>query len=259
MVSRSRMPPPSCTGISESSAPMMSLIAASLRGLPETAPFRSTTWSRRAPFPAHCAATLPGSFENTVADSMRPCSRRTQWPSFRSIAGMISMGGRDRLRIPGGEIAEEREPRGAAFLGMELRRENVIAGDRRGKGVRIPRRSRCERVFGRLAVVAVHEVEAAAVGDALPQRMRNELPHLVPAHVRNLEPRLAIERAHLPLEQCEPGRVALGAALEEHLLADAQAEEGLVARAERDRLAQSALPQRAHAVGHRALPGEHHP
>ena len=36
-------------------------------------------------------------------------------------------------------------------------------------------------------MVAVHEIEAAAVVDALPQRMRAALAHLVPPHVRHLE------------------------------------------------------------------------
>ena len=60
MVSRSRMPPPSWTGMSESTAAMIALTAASFRGLPATAPFRSTTCRRRAPCSAHCAAAFAG-------------------------------------------------------------------------------------------------------------------------------------------------------------------------------------------------------
>src|SRR5438132_5505258 len=181
------MPPPSCTGTSESTAPMIAFTAASLRGLPATAPFKSTTWMRRAPFAAHCAAAFAGSVENTVADSMRPCSRRTQEPSFRSIAGMMSMEcGEESSGIPGDEVAEEGQPRDAAFLGMELRRENIIACDGRGKGVGIGGRRRGERRRRRLAVEAVHEIGAAAVCDAAPERVRYQLPYLVPPHVRDL-------------------------------------------------------------------------
>jgi hypothetical protein len=46
--------------------------------------------------------------------------------------------------------------------------------------------------------------------------------------------------------------------VEEHLLADAKPEEGLAARALPHRVAEAGFLQRAHAVGHRALPGEHH-
>src|SRR5438270_9269505 len=181
------MPPPSCTGISESTAPRIAFTAASLRGLPATAPFRSTTCSRRAPFSTHWAAALLGSFENTVAESMRPCSRRTHAPSFRSIAGMMSMEcGMESSGIPGDEVTEECQPRDTAFLGMELRRENIIARDGRGKGVGIDGGRRGERRRRRLAVEAVHEIEAGSVGDAAPERVRCQLPHLVPAHVRDL-------------------------------------------------------------------------
>src|SRR5438105_4814002 len=168
MVSRSRMPPPSWIGMSESTAAMMSFTAASLRGLPATAPFRSTTCRRRAPWDAQCAAALPGASENTVAVSMRPCCRRTQWPSFRSIAGMISIGALP-LGIPVGEVAEELEAGGGAFLGVEPRRENVIAGDCRGKGGTVARLAGGNGALGRRAVIAVHEIEAAAVGDAVPE------------------------------------------------------------------------------------------
>ena len=44
--------------------------------------------------------------------------------------------------------------------------------------------------LGGLRVVAMHEVEAAAVGNARPQGMRALLEHLVPAHVGDLEPRI---------------------------------------------------------------------
>src|SRR5258706_15475810 len=253
------MPPPSCTGMSESTAAMICLMAASLRGLPTIAPFRSTTCRRRAPSWADCEAVLPGSFEKTVALSMRPCSRRTQAPSFRSIAGMMIMGCWGAiLGIPGGEVAKEREPRVAALLGMELRRENIIPRDGRGKGIGIVRLSRGDRTLGRLAIEAVHEIEPARVLDALPQRVRGDLAHLVPAHVGNLHARPALEALHLAPNQREPGRVAFGAALEEHLLADAKAEEGLAPRRLSNRLSETGFAQRSHAIGHRALSRENH-
>src|SRR5579862_979161 len=132
------MPPPSCTGTSESTDAMIALIAASLPGLPARAPFRSTTCRRVAPIPVHCAAAFPGSLEYTVAFSMRPCSRRTHWPSLMSMAGMMIMAvAAESLGIPCGEIAEKSQPRDAAFFGMELGRENIIPRDGGGKAVRI--------------------------------------------------------------------------------------------------------------------------
>src|SRR5258706_4053437 len=140
---------------------------------------------------------------------------------------------------------------------MELRRENIIAGDGGGKVVgRVAGRGRLEPGVGGLAVVAVHEIEAAAVGDALPERVRGALPHLVPSHVRDLHAGPRREPAHLPRQQPQPRGVALGAPLEEHLLADAKPEEGLFAGARDDRLGEPALVQHAHAVGHRPLARE---
>src|SRR5260221_14159044 len=136
--------------MSESSAAMMSFTAFSFLGLPAMAPFRSTTCRRRAPLPAHCAAALPGSFENTVADSMRPCSRRTQWPSFKSIAGMIIMARRGPLRIPSGEVAKKREAGGGGLGGEELRGDERLGVDRRGAIVGGARAGRGEEVGGGL-------------------------------------------------------------------------------------------------------------
>src|SRR4029077_8896519 len=112
--------------------------------------------------------------------------------------------------------------------------------------------------LGRLAIEAVHEIEAARVLDAFPQGGGRELGPLVPAHVGNLQARPARESLHLATYQREAGRVALGAALEEHLLADAKSEEGLAQRGLADRLSEARLAQRSHAIGHRALPREHH-
>jgi hypothetical protein len=90
-----------------------------------------------------------------------------------------------------------------------------------------------------------------------------DLPHLVPPHVRDLEVRGARlgrvgESDDGAVEDRETRRRALGALLEEHLLADAQTQERFSARGLLDRIAQAAFVEAAHAVGHRALPGEDH-
>src|SRR5204863_108698 len=71
-------------------AAIISRITFSFFGLPATAPFKSTICRRRAPREAQCFAICTGLSENTVAVSILPCCRRTQRPSFRSIAGMMS-------------------------------------------------------------------------------------------------------------------------------------------------------------------------
>ena len=79
------MPPPSWTGTETASR--MASTAAAFTALPSTAPFRSTTWIQGKPDCAHCRAWSAGEVLNTVAVSRSPCSTRTHWPSFRSMAG----------------------------------------------------------------------------------------------------------------------------------------------------------------------------
>jgi hypothetical protein len=68
----------------------MSRITFSFLGRPAIAPLRSTMCRRLAPCAAQCFAIATGSSEKTVAVLMSPCFRRTQRPSFKSIAGMMS-------------------------------------------------------------------------------------------------------------------------------------------------------------------------
>ncbi len=67
-----------------------SRIASTARALterPSTAPFRSTTCSQEKPARANLMAWSAGELLKTVALSMSPWSRRTHWPSLRSMAG----------------------------------------------------------------------------------------------------------------------------------------------------------------------------
>ena len=91
MVAKSRIPPPNCTGISADTAAKMARIAPKFLGSPANAPSKSTKCKRRAPCLSQCVAISAGWFENTVACSIKPCFRRTQLPSFKSIAGMSSI------------------------------------------------------------------------------------------------------------------------------------------------------------------------
>src|SRR6185436_9310708 len=80
-------------------AAAIALIAPSFLGRPAAAPFRSIRCRRRAPCASQCLAVAVGSSENTVASFIAPCFRRTHFPSFKSMAGMISMA--ERLQIQG--------------------------------------------------------------------------------------------------------------------------------------------------------------
>src|SRR5690606_35723573 len=90
---------------------------------------------------------------------------------------------------------------------------------------------------------------------------------LVPAHVRDLQMtpvggshRLRSRKAHdLATQDAEPGDIAFLAMSEQHLLADAYAQERLAPRGVQYRLAESARIQFAHAVRHRTLSGKHDP
>src|SRR5690625_2277571 len=60
-------------------------------GWPAKAPFKSTRCRRWAPCSNHCSAMAAGSSENTVTCSISPWRRRTQRPSFKSMAGMSNI------------------------------------------------------------------------------------------------------------------------------------------------------------------------
>src|SRR5580765_281738 len=141
----------------------MSRITFSFFGRPATAPLRSTMCRRFAPCAAQCLAIATGSSENTVAEFMSPCFRRTQRPSFKSIAGMMSTGVLathfERLGSPVHEVGEKLQAGGLAFFRVELDSENVISRDGTGKDYSILGGSGGDRRVGRGGIVAVHEVE----------------------------------------------------------------------------------------------------
>src|SRR6185436_3631030 len=191
MVSRSRMPPPSWICSCWPTAATISRITFSFFGRPATAPFRSTTCRRFAPSAAQCLAIATGSSEKTVAVLMSPCFRRTQRPSFRSIAGMMSTKCSEdalskRSGVPAQEVGEKSQAGGLAFFRVELDGENIILSHCAGKGRSVDAGRGGQRPVAGRGIVAVHEVEAAAIGDALPERVRLVLDHLVPPHVGDL-------------------------------------------------------------------------
>src|SRR5205823_14445171 len=220
MASRSRMPPPSWIGTCPPTAAIMSRITFSFLGRPAMAPFRSTMWRRRAPSPAQCLAIATGSSENTVAEFMSPCFRRTQRPSFRSIAGMMSTAVlEENLGSPVHEVGEKLQAGGVAFFRVELDRKDIIPSDCTGKGQTVAAGRRGNRCIRRQGVIAVHEVEPAIVGDALPQRVVAHLPDRIPSLLRNLQPthRIAAKARHAAAQYPQTGGIALLGTLEQHL------------------------------------------
>src|SRR3954464_8363028 len=233
MVSRSRMPPPSSIGTCSPTAATISRMTFSFLGRPAMAPLRSTMCSRRAPCSIQWRAIFTGSSEKTVADSIFPCCSRTQRPSFKSIAGMISKWKERRLRCPvrrsgtpANEVGEQLQACGLAFFRVELYGENIIAGHRAGKGHPVDARASGDGGVRGGRKVAVDEVKAASIADPRPKGMRLLLDHLVPAHVRNLEPRER-ESGDAPRKDAESGCITLVAVLEKHLQTDADAEKRL--------------------------------
>src|SRR5512138_2622057 len=171
------MPPPSWIGTCSPTAAITSRITFSFFGRPAIAPLRSTMCSRFAPCAAQCLAIATGSSEKTVAVLMSPCFRRTQRPSFRSIAGMMSTGVLETHLWNGSgspvhEVGEESQAGGLAFFRMELDGKNIIPGHRAGKGRSVDTGGDDQRRVGRRRIIAVHEIEARAVRNALPERVR---------------------------------------------------------------------------------------
>src|SRR5215472_15332520 len=196
----SRMPPPSWTGSEPPSSFRIARMMPSFFGFPAAAPFRSTTWRRRAPSAFQCLAIATGSSEYTVASFIFPCFSRTQCPSLMSIAGMISIASgkawsraaRDRRwtcsGIPVEEVGEEPEACCVAFFWMELYRENIILSHGAGKGDAVFGRASDQGALVGLREIAVDKIETAQVVYSGPHRVRPRLPDLVPAHVGHLEP-----------------------------------------------------------------------
>src|SRR5262245_10384373 len=166
-------------------------------GLPAAAPFRSITWSRRAPSAFQCLAMATGSSEYTVASLIFPCFRRTQCPSLMSSAGMISIesekaesratrDGRGTCSgIPVEEVGEEPEACCIAFFWVELNCENIIPSHGAGKGDAVLAGASDQRALPGLREVAVNEIETASIFYPRPHRVCPGLLHPVPAHVGN--------------------------------------------------------------------------
>ncbi len=179
MVSRLRMPPPSCTGMLTAFR-----ISATATALPASRRRRRRDRrgaATRSPAPRRRGAWAAGSALNTVARSISPWRRRTQLPSLRSMAGN---------RITAATSGNWRSARGRASgssrggIGSRpccpWRRSAVIGAAIIG--------ARHEPILLlRHEMVGMHEIgmHAAVSGrNAVEQRMVVGDPKRVPAHMR---------------------------------------------------------------------------
>src|SRR5580704_4071697 len=161
MVARSRMPPPSCSGIL--TAPRIPSTAEAFIGLPANAPSRSTKCRYPKPCRSNACACAAGSRLNTVARAMSPCCRRTARPSLRSMAGnRITARDFGVLRLPLQKIRNQREAELLALLGMELRAENVVTRHDRGDGAAIIGLRHQIAALRRIELIGVHEISVPA-------------------------------------------------------------------------------------------------
>src|SRR5437773_3975248 len=138
--------------------------------------------------------------------------------------------------VPGDEVREQLKTGAVALFRVELHGKDISAGNRASKRRRVSDGRR--RHFGviRRGVVAVREVEARAVVDASPQRMIHCAPNRTPAHVGDLEPATAAidhrrfaKAQYVAAEHAQARSGSFLAVFEQHLEAEANAEEGTIA------------------------------
>src|SRR6266536_5767063 len=125
------------------------------------------------------------------------------------------------------KILEQLQADLLAFLRVKLRGKHVIPPNRRGETFAVCRARRHDRCVNRLREEAVHEINVAAAGNAAQDRaIASRYLDLVPANVRDLQPRLRGKTHNLSLENPQARRAAIEflALLEQRLVADADPE-----------------------------------
>src|SRR6516165_4066835 len=233
----SRRPPPSCTG--KGTLSMIRSTAITLTGRPAKAASRSTTWRYSNPSATKLWACEAASRLNTVARAMSPCSRRTQTPSLRSMAGNRINGvalqtvvrrAAPSSRFPVEEIGDQGKPKFLALFRVELGACIVLPGDEGGDRSAVIGIGDEIGAVGDREMIAVHEIgmqTPRTERDAGEQGMRLALVERVPAHMRDLQVGIArLDATHFAGDPAEAfGHLVFAAALGQELHADADAEE----------------------------------
>src|SRR5439155_23267184 len=144
---------------------------------------------------------------------------------------------------------------------MELGGKHVFLPNRRGEALAVGRARRHDRGVNWFGKKAVHEINVAAAGNAAQNRtIRSDHFDLVPADLRNLQPRFLGKTDHLTWEDSQPrgAAIELLALLEQRLVADADSEEQPARSNEiAARLEQVLLLQRVQAIVERSDPWQH--
>src|SRR4051794_14199110 len=86
------------------------------------------------------------------------------------------------------EVGVDAKPKLAALLRVELRGDQIIAGNHGCKLHSVVRLANYGGAVVGICVVAVDEIEIGSIGNAAEYRMRLELLDLIPTHVRHLLP-----------------------------------------------------------------------
>src|SRR6267378_158247 len=92
-----------------------------------------------------------------------------------------------RSGIPAREVLVDSQSSCGALFWVKLGRKNVIPRHHAGKGPTVDGFPEHDLRVGGGDVVAVHEIEPALVGNAVPQQMRPRLAEPVPSHMRHFE------------------------------------------------------------------------
>src|SRR5439155_4391003 len=165
------------------------------------------------------------------------------------------------LRHQPEEILQQLQANLLAFLRMKLRGEHVVLPDRRGKCFAVGRARGHEGFVRWFGEKTVHEINVTAAGNAAKQRaFRLHDFDLVPADLRNFQPRLFGKANDFAAENPQPSSAALKllAPFKQRLIADANAKKRAPGLDEVTTTLQQLLPsQRFQAIIERANTRQH--
>jgi hypothetical protein len=105
---------------------------------------------------------------------------------IEKLRDCLSLSAPDVLDLPVQEIRKQLQTRTLTFFGVGLDGEDIVPGNRRGKGAPVVGSCDDEVLPAWLYVVTMNKIEAAARRDPVPKRMALSRPDLIPAHMGDL-------------------------------------------------------------------------